>query len=95
MRVPSRMRGCVKPAPGVERSIEFHLRVGQDPSQSPGPDPCDALEWIGLIRELVNRIGLVHEVHGRLDLFKRHPSYCESDLILNVAYNILCGGGRR
>ena len=49
---------------------------------------------IGVVRELVNRIGLVREINDRLDLFKRHLPYRESDHILNVAYNILCGGGR-
>ena len=49
---------------------------------------------IGVIRELVQRIGLVREIDDRLDLFKRHLPYRESDHILNVAYNILCGGGR-
>ena len=49
---------------------------------------------IGVVRELVNRIGLVREINHRLDLFKRHLPYRESDHILNVAYNILCGGGR-
>ena len=46
------------------------------------------------MRELVNRIGLVRKIDDRLDLFKRHLPYRESDHILNVAYNILCGGGR-
>ena len=49
---------------------------------------------IGAIRKLVNRIGLVREIGDGLDLFKRHLPYRESDHILNVAYNILCGGGR-
>ena len=49
---------------------------------------------IGVVRELVNRIGLVREINDRLDLFKRHLPYRESDHVVNVACNILCGGGR-
>ena len=49
---------------------------------------------IGVIRELVKRIGLVREINDRLDLFKRHLPYRESDHILKVACNILCGDGR-
>ena len=49
---------------------------------------------IGVVRDLVNRIGLVREINDRLDLFKRHLPYRESDHVVNVACNILCGGGR-
>ena len=48
----------------------------------------------GVIRELINGFGLVHEIKHRRDLFKRHFPYHESDHILSVACNILCGRER-
>ena len=46
---------------------------------------------IGVIRRLVSKLGLAG---GRLELLKRHLPYHESDHVLNVAYNLLCGGKR-
>ena len=48
----------------------------------------------GVIRELINSFGVVHEIKHRLDLVKRHFPYRESDHILSVACNILCGRER-
>ena len=49
---------------------------------------------IGAVRRLVSKLGLAREIDGRLDLLKRHLPYFESDHVLNVAYNLLCGGTR-
>ena len=49
---------------------------------------------IGVIRRLVSRLGLVREIDRRLHLLKRHLPYHESDHVLNIAYNILCGSTR-
>ena len=40
-------------------------------------------------RELVSKLGLAGEINRRL---KRHLPYHESDHVLNIAYNLLCGG---
>ena len=49
---------------------------------------------IGVVRRLVAKLGLAGEIDGRLELLKRHLPYFESDHVLNVAYNLLCGGVR-
>ena len=49
---------------------------------------------IGVIRRLVSKLGLAGEIDGRLGLLKRHLPYHESDHVLNIAYNLLCGGTR-
>ncbi len=49
---------------------------------------------IGAVRRLVAKLGLAREIDGRLKLLKRHLPYHESDHVLNVAYNLLCGGTR-
>jgi hypothetical protein len=47
---------------------------------------------IGAMHALVNRLGLAAAIDRRLVLFKFHLPYHESDHVLNIAYNALCGG---
>jgi hypothetical protein len=47
---------------------------------------------IGAIHLLVQRTGLAAEIDRSLSLLKVHQPYHESDHVLNIAYNILCGG---
>jgi hypothetical protein len=46
---------------------------------------------IGAIHKLASKVGLVEALDG-LDILRRHRPYRESDHVLNIAYNILCGG---
>jgi hypothetical protein len=47
---------------------------------------------IGLIHTLVREVGLDEAIDNRLHLLKMHLPYHESDHVLNIAYNALCGG---
>lgn len=47
---------------------------------------------IGLVQQLVRRLGLAEAIDARLQLFKQHRPYHESDHVLNLAYNALCAG---
>jgi Transposase DDE domain group 1 len=47
---------------------------------------------IGLVSRLVARTGLAEEIDSSLHLLKIHRPYFESDHVLNIAYNALCGG---
>jgi hypothetical protein len=47
---------------------------------------------IGLVDTLVKKMRLPEMINNNLHLFKRHKPYFESDHILNIAYNIICGG---
>ncbi|MHB8618865.1 MAG: IS1380 family transposase [Chloroflexota bacterium] len=49
---------------------------------------------MGLIARLVGEVGLAAEIDTALHLLKLHRPYHESDHVLNVAYNALCGGKR-
>jgi hypothetical protein len=49
---------------------------------------------IAAVHELVTKLGLVEEINERLELLKVHLPYYESDHVLNLAYNVLCGGTR-
>jgi hypothetical protein len=47
---------------------------------------------IGVIHQLVKHLGLDREINQRLNLLKLYMPYCESDHVLNIAYNALAGG---
>lgn len=51
-----------------------------------------AIGGIGLVHKMVQTIGLDDEINSRLSLLTFHFPYHESDHVLNVAYNSLCGG---
>ncbi len=47
---------------------------------------------IGSIHLLARRVGLIDAIDRELHLLKVHLPYHESDHVLNLAYNLLCGG---
>ncbi len=47
---------------------------------------------IGLVDQLIKSMGLPKMINENIHLLKRHKPYFESDHILNIAYNIVCGG---
>lgn len=46
---------------------------------------------IGAIHQFVKNLGLPEEIDANLHLLKFHVPYHESDHVLNIAYNLLCG----
>lgn len=51
-----------------------------------------AVGGMGLIHRVATASGLVAALNNRLSLLKMHIPYLESDHVLNIAYNALCGG---
>ena len=49
---------------------------------------------VAAVHRLVTRLGLVEAIDAELELLKVHLPYHESDHVLNLAYNVLCGGVR-
>jgi len=47
---------------------------------------------IGAIHMMVNKLGLAEAIDRNVHVLKMHKPYHESDHVLNIAYNILCGG---
>jgi hypothetical protein len=47
---------------------------------------------IGAVHRLANKLGLATRINEGLHLLKIHHPYWESDHVLNIAYNGLCGG---
>jgi hypothetical protein len=48
---------------------------------------------IGALHLLARRLGLIDALDERLQILKLHLPYHESDHVLNLAYNVLAGGG--
>lgn len=49
---------------------------------------------MGLVQRVVRRIGLAEAIDANVEVLKIHKPYFESDHVLNIAYNTLCGGER-
>jgi hypothetical protein len=47
---------------------------------------------IGVVHQMVNALGLAKAIDAKLGLLKQPRPYHESDHVLNIAYNLLCGG---
>lgn len=47
---------------------------------------------IGAVQQLVRRLGLAKAIDGSLRVFKIHQRYLESDHVMNIALNAMCGG---
>jgi hypothetical protein len=46
---------------------------------------------IGAIHLLAQRVGLPGAINSKVKLLKKHLPYWESDHVLNIAYNVMCG----
>lgn len=68
-------------------SAPVHYEIGAHP---------EAMSYggIGVVHRLVTKLGLPEQIDERLRLLKVHLPYHESDHVLNLAYNALCGGTR-
>jgi hypothetical protein len=55
-------------------------------------DVGTAYGGLGLVHQLVRTVGLAEAIDERLNLFKLHLPYHESDHVLSIAYNALCDG---
>ena len=49
---------------------------------------------IGMIAKLIDEVDLAGEIDSSVSLLKLHKPYHESDHVINIAYNALCGGQR-
>jgi hypothetical protein len=56
----------------------------------------EAMSFGGIapVHRMVTKLGLVDQINAALNLLKVHLPYHESDHVLNMAYNVMCGGTR-
>jgi Transposase DDE domain group 1 len=77
------LQGCERP---MFTASNIHYEIS-------GRDRGIAHGGIGVIHTLVRRLGLIDAIDRELVLFQiLHLPYHESDHVLNIAYNALCGG---
>jgi len=67
------------------------LRGGKLHYELAGRAVGTATGGIGLVQQLARHLGLVEAIDERLHVLKVHLPYHESDHVLNLAYNGLCG----
>lgn len=68
-------------------SGKVHYEIGASPEVM-------SYGGIGAVHRLVTKLGLPAKIDESLELLKVHLPYHESDHVLNLAYNVLCGGTR-
>jgi hypothetical protein len=68
-------------------SGKVHFEVGAN---------TEAMNFGGIapVHRLVTKLGLRSKIDSDLELLKVHLPYHESDHVLNMAYNVMCGGTR-
>ena len=85
----ARAQGGRKPR-GDGRAPEFRSgRVHYEVSERVQAMPYGGL---GVVHDWVHEVGLVKALDERLGILKQHRPYFDSDHVLNLAYNALCGG---
>ena len=70
------------------------LRGGNIEYELSGRASGTAHGGMGLVQRMVRRIGLAKAIDEHVQVLKIHKPYHESDHVLNIAYNALCGGER-
>ena len=84
----------------IEKRLDKTKRCGPSPMLSATniqyeiADRTQAISagGIGMIHQMVKRLGLDRAINRQLNIFKIYLPYSESDHVLNIAYNLLAGG---
>jgi hypothetical protein len=77
---------------GPEPDAKPVLRGGDYQYEIAGRTRALACGGVGAMHQLVRKLGLERRIDRRVRLLKIHNPYFESDHVLNLAYNVLCGG---
>jgi len=75
--------------PYTTEPVLGHANASYEVSSRVNAIPCGG---IALFDQMVRSLGLPKAINDALSLFKVHKPYFESDHVLNIAYNVLCGG---
>jgi hypothetical protein len=70
------------------------LRGGNIQYEIAGKTSGIAHGGMGAVQRVVRRLGLAEAIDASVKVLKIHKPYHESDHVLNIAYNVLCGGER-
>ena len=88
-RIARRLEAAQGGMQARERGTEFEARAHFDVAER-----IDAVPYGGLaaIHKLVGKLELPQRIDEALSLLKVHRPYTESNHVLNIAFNLLCGG---
>lgn len=86
-RVQRRLAKAVRP--GGEKPVLGARNIKYEIS-----DKTRAINYggMGAVHKLAVDVGLVEGIDEQIELLKIHRPYHESDHVLNIAYNVMCGG---
>ncbi|MGH9067635.1 MAG: IS1380 family transposase [Acidimicrobiales bacterium] len=87
--IERRLEAAVEPNPGGP--VLGRANIGYELSKR---TKGTAHGGMGMIAALVAEVGLATEIDSSVHLLRCHRPYHESDHVLNIAYNALCGGTR-
>lgn len=68
------------------------IRPPQANDQLAEKQPAIACGGLGMILELIKRVGLRREINRAVSVFKLYAPYDEADHVVNIALNLLAGG---
>jgi len=94
-------KGVAKDKARIRRRLEKAVRpVGEKPTLAAGNIKYEISEktraincgGIRAIHKLAVDVGLVEGIDEKGELLKMHRPYHESDHVLNITYNVMCGG---
>jgi hypothetical protein len=88
-RIARRLEAAKGGMKARDTGTEFQSRTRFDVAER-----IDAVPYGGLaaIHQLVERLGLLRRIDEALSLLKIHRPYSESNHVLNIVFNLLCGG---
>ena len=75
--------------PYTETRVLGHANLAYEISARVNAINCGG---IGLVDQMVRSLGLAEAIDRNVHVFKVHRPYFESDHVLSIAYNVLCGG---
>ena len=89
-----KIAGRLKPAIGGRAARSRGIELGAQTIHYETADRVEAISCggIGAIHMLAHKVGLVRALDTRLPILKCRRPYSEADHVLNIAYNLICGG---
>jgi hypothetical protein len=79
---------------GTEPKVEGKPELSQGQVHYEMSERTQAIPWggLGAIHQLVGSVGLAERIDEDLGVLQQHRPYRDSDHVLNIAYNLICGG---
>jgi hypothetical protein len=79
---------------GTEPKVDGRPELGQGRIHYEMSARSQAIPWggLGAVQQVVRSVGLAERIDYELGVLQQHRPYRDSDHVLNIAYNLVCGG---